>query len=240
MELVEKYFKQQVLSFNKLAQSQARRMTLEGVHDLRVSTRRLRSLLWLIKTAKVPIPTNTKKFLKDLGHTLGEKRKWDVALQGARKYQLSQKSLLRKQKKAGRDLQKVLKSPETLTLTKGLRALERSFKDRNLKIPKKDLDTLEIEIKKWLAAKKLSRKKMHNLRIEAKKMRYVFEALDAPVADLEKLQDRLGKSHDLTVLNDYFHSPKSVKRAEKKEHKKAKKQIRPALRSSLDVIKSLR
>jgi CHAD domain-containing protein len=240
MELVEKYFKHQVRGFNKLVQSQSQRLTLEGVHDLRVSTRRLRSLLWLIKSTKAPIPANTKKALKDLGSALGEKRKWDVALKGARKYHLSQKSLLKKQKKAGQDLRKVLKKPQTLALKLNLTSLNRSFKNQNLKIPQKDLRTLKIEIKKWLQSKNLTRAEMHELRISAKKMRYVFEALNSPVKELEKLQDRLGKSHDLTMLNDYFHSPKTVKKDEKKEMKRAKKQIRPALRSSLDVVKSLR
>lgn len=95
-------------------------------------------------------------------------------------------------------------------------------------------------LKMWLKQKRFSIEELHQLRVSTKKIRYAFECLDLPMEDLKELQDHLGKSHDLTVLREYFKDPKVVRQKDRKERKAVEKRIRPALRSSLEVLNLLR
>lgn len=241
MQFIEPHFSKEISNFAHLVGSQSQRLTLEGVHDLRVSTRRLRSHLRLIQQSSAHhVLANVEATLKILGRALGERRQWDVSLQEAPRFHLKEKDLHKKQLKAGRDLRAILRSENVQALPTQLREFERTLRKSRIEIHGEVLEQMRSELKSWLKQKKFSAKKLHKLRIEAKKIRYAFECMDLPVQELKELQDHLGKSHDLTVLSEYFHKPKDVHKADRKERKKAKRHIRPALRSSLDVLKGLR
>ncbi|HEY8272001.1 MAG TPA: CHAD domain-containing protein [Pseudobdellovibrionaceae bacterium] len=241
MEVVENQFQEQVKIFNKLMHSQSQRLSLEGVHDLRVSTRRLRSLIDLLeKSTAHKVPKAAKKSLKELGDLLGDRRQWDVALQGARRYHLNTQGLLKDQRAAGSKLHKILQRPEIQKIPHELRIFGEGLGVDRVPVRDKLLQKVSTELKQWIRQKKFSKKEIHLLRISMKKIRYTFEFLDLPVNDLKDLQESLGQCHDLTVLSDYFGRPKKVKKDEQKKYKKIQKRIRPALRSSLDVLGSVR
>ncbi|MGZ3744217.1 MAG: CHAD domain-containing protein [Pseudobdellovibrionaceae bacterium] len=241
MDILEKLFPEQIKIFNKLLRSQARRLSLDGVHDLRVNTRRLRTFIRLLeKSTSHKMSKDSKEALKKLGDALGERRQWDVTLEWARKYQLKEGSLLKDQKTSGNKLHQVLRSSEVQKLPPELEVFEKGLGADRISVQDKLLQRMDKDLKKWFQRKRFSKKEIHRLRISTKKIRYAFEALDLPVENLKELQDELGKCHDLTVLSQYFHQPKQIKKKEKKEYKKAQKQIRPALRSSIEVLQSLR
>lgn len=240
MELTKDHLREQIKVFRHHFQAQGRRLSVEGVHQLRVSTRRLHATLDLLEENGIRLSPQMTASLKLLRQSLGERRQWDVARKGARKYHLKEKNLIKDQEAAGVLLQDALKNPGVKALPEELAVLNKQLKHKNIEIQKSSLKRIRKNLKAWLASKKLSPKELHKLRIETKKIRYAFESLGLPTDKLEVLQDHLGKSHDLMVLSEYFDAPKDVKKDEKRERKKAKKQIRPALRSSLEVLKSLR
>lgn len=240
MELLEEHFREQIKTFTHHLETQSHQLSVEGVHQLRVTARRLRAMLLLLEENGHPVSPHLKDSLKILRQALGDRRQWDVAIKGAQKYHLKEDHLMMDQEVAGLLLKDTLKDPGVRALPKELNELDLSLKNKNIQIQENSLKKMRKEMKSWLKSKNLSAQEMHELRIATKKIRYAFEALDLPTAKLESLQDHLGKSHDLMVLCEYFDTPKSVKRDEKRERKKAKKQIRPALRSSLDVLESLR
>lgn len=241
MDFVEAHFQQEIKKFRRLLTSQTRSLSLQGVHDLRVSTRRLRAQVALIeKNSTYKLSARNENALKNLGRALGERRQWDVALKGARKFHLAEENLRRDQTQAGIKLKKVLKSKEVQVLPRDLLELERKLRTEKILIPEKQFKKMRSELKTWLKQKRFSIEELHELRISTKKIRYAFECLDLPVEDLKELQDHLGKSHDLTVLREYFKDPKVVRKADRKERKAAEKRVRPALSSSLEVLNLLR
>ncbi|WP_413288080.1 CHAD domain-containing protein [Bdellovibrio sp. HCB337] len=240
MELLEEHLSDQIKIFNRHLKTQTHQLSTEGVHQLRISTRRLRAVLSLLDESGYKISPDVSSSLKLLRQSLGGRRQWDVALKGAKKYHLKEERLRKKQATAGILLKDAIMNSDVQKLPKSLQALDRSLKSKKIQVKKTSLQKMRKNLKHWLSHKKLNVHEMHELRIATKKIRYAFEALDLPTEKLEELQDHLGKSHDLLILCEYFDTPKSVKRDEKRERKKAKKQIRPALRSSLDVLESLR
>lgn len=241
MDFVEAHFQQEIRKFRRLLRAQSQHLTVAGVHDLRVSTRRLRAQLRLIeKNSSHAIPIPLLKSLKKLTSALGERRQWDVTLKEAHKFQLAEDPLRKEQTRAGQRLQKVLRSRDVQALPVILKGFEVPLKNEEITISKKFFNDMRSQLKTWLKQKKFSTRDLHELRISTKKIRYAFECMDLPVEDLKDLQDHLGKSHDLTVLRDYFNNPKKVRKADRKERRRATQRIRPALSTSLEVLNLLR
>lgn len=241
MDFVEAHFQQEVKRFRRLLGSQTRALSLRGVHDLRVSTRRLRAQMILIeKGSPYKLPARTENALKKLRRALGERRQWDVALKGAKKFHLAEENLRKDQTQAGVKLKRVLLSKDVQALPEDLLELERKLRKEKIPISEKQFKRMRSTLKMWLKQKRFSIEELHQLRVSTKKIRYAFECLDLPMEDLKELQDHLGKSHDLTVLREYFKDPKVVRQKDRKERKAVEKRIRPALRSSLEVLNLLR
>ncbi len=241
MDFVETRFKDEVGKFGRLLRGQTKSITYEGTHELRVSTRRLCAQLGMIeKSTAHQLVVNAKNNLKKLARALGVRRQWDVALKGAHKYCLKDGKLRKGQRDAGVKLRRLLLSAGVKALPGQFAAFERTLRDEKIQIHADQLKKMRRRLKSWLKQKKFSAKELHQLRISTKKIRYAFECMGLPVEDLKDLQDHLGKSHDLTVLSEYFDQVKSVRKANHKERHQAKKHIRPALRSGLEVLEVLR
>lgn len=241
MDFIEAHFQQELRKFRRLLRAQSQHLTVAGVHDLRVCTRRLRAQITMIEKNSTHHPTAAvEKALKKLGRALGERRQWDVALKEAPKFQLSEKKLRKDQASAGEKLRKVLRSHDVQSLPEALKQFETPLTQDKIAISNKFFKDMRSQLKTWLKKKTFSPGELHKLRISTKKIRYAFECMDLPIDDLKDLQDHLGKSHDLTVLREYFDDPKKVRKADRKERKRATKRIRPALSTSLEVLNLLR
>lgn len=241
MDFVEAHFQQEIKNFRRLLRAQSHHLTVAGVHDLRVCTRRLRAQLGLIEeNSQHQVLARSGKALKKLGRALGERRQWDVTLKEAHKFHLAEDELRKDQTRAGQKLQKILQNPDIQALPDELKHFEQTLNSEKIFIDKKFFKGMRSQLKTWLKYKKFSSKDLHELRISTKKIRYAFECMDLPIDDLKDLQDHLGKSHDLTVLREYFDDPKVVRQADRKERRRATKRIRPALSTSLEVLNLLR
>ncbi len=241
MKALENQFQEQVDVFSKHLRVQSRRLSFEGVHALRISIRRLQSLISLLETKSTrKALKNPKLSLNKLENFSGDRRQWDVALRGARKYHFSEAALLKDVRLAGGRLHKILRSSEIQKIPIELNFFIKNHNAMEELVQWKIYQKMRSKLKDLLHQRNFSKRELHKLRISAKKIRYRFESLGLPTVKLKALQDQLGKCHDLTILSEYYNCPKQVKKDEKKECKKAQRLIRPALRSGLDVLDSLR
>ena len=80
----------------------------------------------------------------------------------------------------------------------------------------------------------------HELRIQAKKVRYVLECLGRRSAGLESLQDHLGREHDLQVLRELTIGAKRALVADQRAARAAADRVMPrALRSAMRELRLL-
>lgn len=174
----------------------------DNVHDLRVQTRRSRARLWLLKDA---LPGKQlkpiRKELKQIGRALGERRKWDVAKEDAQHYGLALKGKQREQKDANKSLKRVLGGCKKKNLKQNFEKIAQLAEE---KVSKSDLERRVNGLKKYLE-KNIRRipesaESRHALRIQVKKARYLLENFHCPTEGLKKLQDCLGREHDLETL----------------------------------------
>jgi CHAD domain-containing protein len=210
----------------------------EFVHDFRVAVRRTRSALSQIKyvfSSKV-----TARFKKDfsfVGKLSNELRDLDVYLLKEDEYKSKIPPALRdhinplfeylreKRSKAFQTFVQGLKSPQYAKIIKDWeaflnRAQPASADKKNAGVPVIDLARHRIHRKYRSVIKAGHRilknnddKKLHVLRIQCKKLRYLmefFSSLFPPrkiktlIAQLKKLQDNLGEFNDLRVQEEYL------------------------------------
>ncbi len=196
-----KNFDCRIDEFCTLMQSTARLLDEKSIHDLRVSTRKLRMLLWIIKNGTpLKIPKALEHRLKSLGHALGRRRQIDVLIHDAEHYGFSAR------------LHEQSRKSETLALKRWLSAHSQNQTIKSLHQVRQELVTQsEVHQKRVLkkAFKKLNLarshfprtpEKIHQLRIQAKKARYILEGFKKPCRPLKTLQEQLGRFHDLEVL----------------------------------------
>ncbi|MDM8541131.1 CHAD domain-containing protein [Desulfococcaceae bacterium HSG9] len=211
----------------------------EFLHDFRVSVRRSRSLLSQVKGAFDPqTEAKLKTDLRILGQLTGRLRDLDVYLLMQSHYETLVPEPLRPgvirlfrslKTKRRNELKKVVTAMESTEYTDILSFLE-SF-------PKKDNDTVSepanalvpaIDTAKTVIFKRFRKviksggkittatpdEKIHNLRIECKKLRYLLEFFTSLfpagemkdlIKQLKILQDNLGTFNDLSVQQDFLY-----------------------------------
>lgn len=189
--------------------------TMEKVHKLRVTIRRIRSVLLLAD--------RDIKSLKKLAKNLGQIRDLDVAMVNARKYELDATKLVKQRRKFAKDNDEFLGKKQRKKIFKGLEDF--------LLEPKLNLNSFKTKMRHELLAVKgkIKDEDLHSLRITLKKVRYLFEAEGREVAYLKKVQDQLGFVHDLEVLGSYFKNDERIVKAKQRKIVAARKGITPAL-----------
>lgn len=225
--------------FRGLAQQTVRDPTPDRVHDLRVVTRRIRAGFWLIPTAhRTRAIRRSRRELQRLASTLGQQRKYDVALDDATRYRCPARAIAQRRHIARRRVVRALRDKDQRRYA---RHLERAIED--------------VPARTWLFASRISElarrlhvamrhpprtdAARHLLRIRVKKARYLLEAARRPAARLERLQDHLGRWHDLTVLSGLTRRGKPVVAARAREWRLAERCLRPALRQATHELSGL-
>src|SRR5678816_4648875 len=67
-------------TFGKLATTDPDKLSNDDVHDLRVTTRRLRASLWVVRHSMIDAHAERgHRELRSIGEALGERRMWDIA-----------------------------------------------------------------------------------------------------------------------------------------------------------------
>jgi len=205
----------------------------DGVHDLRVSTRRLRAALelWLDSASGKKLD-RCRKSLRKLGRKLGAVREADVNLQElselARRrpadtvaIEFAAASEARRKRRRARTLQKELARIDLPELTREIRSELAKVDDSEkasfplVLVARRELERRVPPLEALLdgVLQRPSAPALHRVRIELKKLRYSVElcgfAYDGRrfphlVGRLKELQDALGIAQDARVLHERF------------------------------------
>lgn len=224
-----KQFDEQAKLFRRLAFLTARSSSKDHVHDLRVCSRRLRAMLWILKKDNsYYTDTCLLQDLKTLTNLLGEQRELDIAIEDGRAYRLPVTGLLRSRHKTQRALQRGLHKIEREKILAEIQQVKNFLHaSRSLRF-EPALRKLDQETRHWKNGK-LRPGKLHEFRISTKRIRYALEAFGLPVKPLQKLQDHLGDAHDLEILSEVLGKHRKVKKDERKYGLQAIRQAKPAL-----------
>src|SRR5690349_10114551 len=87
--------------FEELAARDPDELSKDDVHDLRVTTRRLRASLWVLRhCAESDVADRAHRDLRALGRVLGERRMWDIAEHDAEIYRADTATIEKKRTRA--------------------------------------------------------------------------------------------------------------------------------------------
>lgn len=223
--------------FDRLARRVRQKLLDEPVHDLRVLTRRLRADLWIARHLSSTGPLDeVRRLLRRLGRRLGERRVLDVAMADAAAYGLDGAPLAERHALAGAAVARRLK-PETRNeavdlLRRVARAVDRDDDDRLAD----GIARRAEKLREALAAAPRGKAELHELRIEAKKARYVLEALGRDSDFLKELQRRLGRAHDLEMLQTLLGPDEAAGRDEERERAAARRIMSRVVRRALKEL----
>ena len=216
-------------------------MGVNDVHDLRLCVRKLRAVLWLLKKSSPSI--RFRKYenkLRDLGHVLAEVRELDVAIHGAKKFQIHRKLLKHKRKRARKHLRESthkktisrvgVLSAEVIDCLRGYDTI--SFNQA--------AEKLCSQINTLFKNGKINSKDLHKMRICFKSARYTLDALGRSGSPLKPIIEYLGDAHDLQVLQAMTHEHKDAKNKETSLNQLAIKIAGSALKYSLCELQHIR
>lgn len=217
----------------------------EALHQMRVSSRRLRVGLRFFSKLFAPVELNqVLRQLRRITQALGEIRALDVNIQLMQKLARQvlpglrgtcatvRQNMLVERNVRTAELRELI---NTLEIRKFARRIEALIKHRNQQV---DTGRLVRSTNKQLAdlrrrlrcrytryGKKQNSESFHRMRIAAKRYRYGLEAGEAVfrageaarIRQVEKLQDRMGEAHDLEVLREYLKEARDRWGADDKE-----------------------
>lgn len=190
-----------VAKFEELAVGDPNRLSSEEVHHLRVTTRRLRASLWVVRhCVDAKNGERAHRALRDIGKALGERRMWDIALHDAKSYDADTDEIEKRMRRATARMKRTLRHGRVQQLVEDMRKMQKLLPTLMLEHLEPWLQGYEWELAYRLKHRLRMPAKRHELRIQAKKTRYVLECLGRRAPSLEKLQDHLGREHDLQVL----------------------------------------
>lgn len=239
-------FARQKEKFSRLLKETRAHADEKNVHQLRVSTRRLRAALAIARAAGADgkFERKSQKHLKRLGKALGARRETDVlrrdlealGLQFAgekvtkKGFRKKLQEELARGKKFARDLERV----EEHLRAEGERPFDAI------------VDAIRAKVAALESADYARPEDLHALRIEIKKIRYSFEIMGLPTDELKALQAILGELHDAEVLAQYLRQRKErveekhalavVERRRQDQANAVRKKIRPALAATRKLL----
>lgn len=226
--------------FQKQAYRTRRDRTRKNVHQLRVTVRRIRAVLWLAEHGSPPLSFGKVKLaLRDFGQALGKLRELDVAIQDAGQFHLDTSKLQKKRKAARRNLKRQMTTQQCLKIPSRIDdAIAKINGRRSLDISR-GVFLLQKKILSWPHRTLKTGDDFHNLRIIIKKTRYALEAMGKPTRPLRGLQGILGKAHDLEILQNYLGANPVLRSEVTKQYKQARRLIRPTIRFAILQMKTV-
>ena len=174
-----------------------------AVHDLRVATRRLRALIWVARrVGPLSACKRLRKVLRAWGQALGERRTLDVVLEHAARLNIDASSLTERHGHAADAVRAAVTvdGAAEVSAMLGKTALKlREWSEQRLH---QGLILCAKDLRRALRDAPRSKADQHVLRIQAKKTRYLLEALGRKCESLKELQGLLGDSHDMELLQE--------------------------------------
>jgi CHAD domain-containing protein len=216
-----------------------KRPDMDDLHALRVTTRKIKSIIWLLKSSDIAKKSKLNKNLKELAHILGQVRELDVGITDSKKFGLHGARLENQKHKA-------LKNLNTHLQSKKFRKIQHELKDFQKEIEKSD--QLEISGAVTIMKSKLhgngrkqpsSKPALHRMRRDFKRARYILEIFDRPVSPLKTVQDKLGRIHDLELLEKMCGRHKMVTKEILKRQKAADRLVLRGSRFAIEQLSRL-
>jgi CHAD domain-containing protein len=177
--------------------------------------------------------------LRAIGRVLGERRMWDIAEHDAETYGADTGAIEKKRRRAHAKLRRALRGTRVRSVRKDLRKLEKMIPGLILERLVPWLQGYEWEIAYRLQRRPKTPTERHELRIQAKKVRYVLECLGRSSAHLEGLQDHLGREHDLEFLRETIGAKRALLRDKRIAARRADRAMMPALRAGMRELRTL-
>lgn len=213
----------------------------DDVHDLRVTTRRLRASLSILKSVAPHMKDGgARRELRALGRVLGERRMLDIAIRDARRYRLDDAALHKRHARADKSLARALARKHTVPLFDHVSDAAAAIPQAAFERLSWRLQDFEWDLAYLIQHPPRTAEERHDLRIRLKKVRYTLEAFGKRSALLERVQDHLGREHDLGVLQSLTAKKQVVTRDERKARVRAQRAMKPALRAALRHLHALR
>jgi CHAD domain-containing protein len=220
--------------------------SVEALHQVRVSTRRMRAYCWVLRHDQKTLLDDKLKALarqmKRLGSFLGHGRELDVCLEGAEKYHLDTRRVhvlrLRESRRiqlfVSRRWPKILGQMETLVALLGEMA--------PLPVPRRGKYLLPKSVRKhmakWQKSHPHSKHEFHLLRMALRTFIYILKARRQPCPEkIVKFQKHLGQLHDLEVLKNTIKSTPELRKDRTQLERKTQKKYLKVLKSVSNVIR---
>lgn len=226
--------------FEELAKTDPVKLSKDDVHDLRVTTRRLRASLWVVRHSMIDAYAERgHRELRSIGKALGERRMWDIALGDAEHYGADTSEIEKERRRAHATMRRALRHARVHKLVTSLHKLEPEIPGLMLEKLLPWLRDHEWELTYRLGHPPKTPTERHKLRIQAKKTRYVLESLGRRAPSIEKLQDHLGREHDLHVLREIIGAKRALVRDTRIVRIRADRVMPSALRSGIRQLRIL-
>jgi len=236
-------------AFDRLARRAHRRLEPTVVHDLRVLLRRIRAAVWVARRIAA-VPRGLRGELRRLGRALGERRLLDVAVADAAAFGLDADPVRVRREEAGRAVAKLLRPGRRAAVAALLRAASEAAAQagRDEPLPRhsggsgragglgEGLAGRAARLEEALRRAPAGKREMHALRIEAKKARYVLEAIGRDGEILHPLQQRIGRAHDLEVLQKLLGPDEAAAREERRASTAARRMMRKAVARAVQEL----
>ncbi len=213
---VEEYIDKNFDQFLKLRKKVHHHPDSDNVHDLRISARRLHTLIKLFDLDPFAKP------LKKAVNRLGKLRDLDVSIAQAKEFGLDTGDLKIERKKQRKKVKNFFTKQQQKIIEKIKHHAFVSLKDR----PEKDLEGVVQDYKNQMGEWRrvnLGRENFHQFRVALKKARYLLESQGKKVKELVKLQDLLGDIHDLEVLTEKKGTTEAIQKRKLEEFEEAVK-----------------
>jgi CHAD domain-containing protein len=215
----------------------SKKTSAEHVHDIRVAVRRLRVALWLAKReSETPRFRSLSGALRDTGKVLGKLRQLDVAIGDAKSYLLPVSDLKVRQKKVRHEVARALTPQLGDFLEKELGRFLSHLRRQGGTKGRKGASELHDLAHAQRGRVPVAKEEFHQFRIFIKKVRYAIEAFGYPPGPVKVLHDRLGKAHDLEVLQQLVGKNNAIKRDEDRYLRRAAKLAKPVLRFACERL----
>lgn len=209
-----RYLKQQEREFAKSANSLHHKPRGKNVHELRVTARRLHAILWILRKSAPHFKfRQLNRSLKKMTRVLGRARELDVAIKDAETYGLSTRKLKKQRKKFREQARKSLPVRKSKKLLRELAAVQQKLQLQPDFDPAQTVSTLRNL--------NFRTDDLHRVRISIKKIRYAREAIAKPVASLTRLQEALGRVHDLEILEKLAGKKKKITKDRDRQRQEA-------------------
>jgi CHAD domain-containing protein len=197
----------------------------------------MRAVIWLGRHSSCGLRLKKlRAVLRDLGHTLGERRTLDVLEKDAVHYKVKSGSIHRASKKAQAKILELLKTTHQKTIEELIIDAEKNLQPLSSNDFRSAVAELIVRLDELQRHRPKKETEWHQLRIEIKKIRYASDLLGLKTSEIKQLQDLLGKGHDLAVLMERLGHQARVESEMKKCWAKAKKLAPIALSRSRERL----